>query len=180
MRQPHLMESIWGRTRYGGKKENEGGCSGASCIKINKLVQEPKGEFLKAQSLIVACFLHACMTVTAITKSRLQTPFLKENNWFNCIQRAADGFTLHFLSQNDSRHNSGGAVCSTWSNYGRLKIWLTIIEWDGEIINVSSLWKKVSGVVTPGRMRVRGCIIGAVSAGILPQLLRRVLLVARG
>lgn len=45
------------------EKENEGGCSGASCININKLVQEPKGEFMKAQSLIVACLqqLFACM-----------------------------------------------------------------------------------------------------------------------
>lgn len=46
------------------EKENEGGCSRACCIKINKLVQELKGEFLK--DLIVACLqqLFACMTVT--------------------------------------------------------------------------------------------------------------------
>lgn len=99
-----------------GGKENEGGCSGASCININKLVQEPKGEFLKAQSLIVACIqqLFACMQDCNCNNKNqgYKHHFLKKTT---DLTASRDGFTLtvHFLPQNDSRHNSGGAVSST-------------------------------------------------------------------
>lgn len=63
MSQPHLMESIWGKKRYVGKEENEGGCSGASRVKINKLVEGLKGGISESLSLILACLqqLFFCM-----------------------------------------------------------------------------------------------------------------------
>lgn len=146
-----------------------------------------------------AFFLHAYITVqllneswSLVTSSRQQAPFLKGNKCNNWIQRSysflsntavlfkksQDGVNLNCFS-NESGHKGGRVVSAVLSNYGPSEDPVTIIERDGKIINVSSIWKRVSLAVTPAGTSIRGCIFHAVSTSILTQLLQRVLLVAR-